>query len=357
MFKQSQIQKINITVSCLLLLFFSAGCKGKIGVTAKPPPRMYKITASNLHGVETGGLNHIWAVGAYGSIFHSPDRGKNWVRQVSGTEDLLCSAEFVTESRGWICGIYGLVLNTDDGGNNWVRQDSGTKEHLFDLCFVSETNGWAVGNMGTTIHTSDGGKTWVSKRKPEDANFNAVCFIDENTGWIAGEFGRIYHTTDGGDNWVQQKPQTLFVNENDPWGDVPLALYGVKFIDKRMGWVVGMEGVLLRTEDGGKTWIDLGGSLNMKDPLYDIKITGERGWIVGGGGTYLLSEDAGITWKQMKDKIKTRFWLHDISFSDRMNGWVVGARGAVVKTEDGGKTWTMLSGLTYDVPEFGLVDF
>jgi len=35
----------------------------------------------------------------------------------------------------------------------------------------------------------------------------------------------------------------------------------------------------------------------------------------------------------------------------------VGARGAVVQTKDGGKNWTMLSGLTYDVPEFGLTDF
>ena len=31
--------------------------------------------------------------------------------------------------------------------------------------------------------------------------------------------------------------------------------------------------------------------------------------------------------------------------------------GAVAKTEDGGETWKMLSGLTYDVPEFGLTDF
>ena len=56
-------------------------------------------------------------------------------------------------------------------------------------------------------------------------------------------------------------------------------------------------------------------------------------------------------------KIKTRFWLHDIAFGTPEEGWVVGARGAVVQTKDGGKNWTMLSGLTYDVPEFGLTDF
>ena len=74
-------------------------------------------------------------------------------------------------------------------------------------------------------------------------------------------------------------------------------------------------------------------------------------------GNYLLSEDGGKSWQLMDKAIKTRFWLTGISFSNQDKGWVVGARGAVVKTEDGGKTWTMLSGLTYDVPEFGLADF
>jgi len=36
---------------------------------------------------------------------------------------------------------------------------------------------------------------------------------------------------------------------------------------------------------------------------------------------------------------------------------VVGARGAAAKTEDGGETCKMRSGLTYDVPAFGLTDF
>lgn len=340
-------------LSSLLLCF--SGCKGKIGTNIKPPPRLYKITAKNLHGVETYGSNYIWLVGARGSIYYSSDGGKSWKPQVSRTKDLLTSVEFIDERRGWITGIYGIILKTEDGGEKWVRQNSGTGNHLFETSFVNKEDGWAVGYMGTIIHTSDGGKTWNVQREHEDINFNAVCFVDSEYGWVVGEFGTILHTTDGGNNWTQQKPYSLFKDEEDPWADVILALYSVKFIDRNHGWVVGMEGVLLSTEDAGKTWKDLGRLTEYA--YYSIEVLGNKAWVVGKAGNYILSQDGGKTFQSIRDVIKTRFWLHDVSFSSPKVGWVVGARGAVAKTENGGETWRMLSGLTYDVPEFGLTDF
>jgi len=342
-----------LILSCLLFLIL--GCKGRIGASAKPPPRLYKITSKNLHGVETYGENHIWLVGQGGSIYHSSDGGKSWKSQKSGTKDLLTSVEFINEKTGWITGIYGIILKTEDGGENWVRENTGTDNHLFGTSFVNKDEGWVVGYMGTIIHTSDGGMTWKAQRKYEDTNFNAVCFVDAEYGWLVGEFGTILHTTDGGSNWIQQKPYTLFKDEDDPWADVILALYGVKFIDRNRGWVVGMDGVLLSTEDGGKTWKDL--AKLTEYAYYSIGVLGNRAWAVGMAGNYILSQDGGKTFQLIKDVIKTRFWLHDLSFSSPKVGWVVGARGAVAKTEDGGDTWRMLSGLTYDVSEFGLTDF
>ena len=345
-------------VGILLCLLFSSttGCKGRM-TSPKPPPNLYKITASSLHGVTTVGTNHIWMVGAYGTVYHSLDEGRTWSRQNSGTDNLLTSVNFIDENTGWITGIYGTLLHTDNGGTTWVSQNSVINEHLFSICFLNKNSGWAVGSMGTILHTPDGGKTWASQHEREDVNLNGVSFVDEKNGWIVGEFGTILHTSDGGKTWVEQKPKTLFAQKDDPWADVPLALYGVKFIDQSRGWVVGMEGVLLRTEDGGKTWMDLRSTYTVKTPFYAVEIKGNHGWIVGEAGRYLLSEDGGKNWKVIENMIKTRFWLHGVSFNTPEKGWIVGARGAVVKTEDGGRTWTMLSGLTYDVPEYGLTDF
>ena len=348
--------KLAAVLVSLCMLAAATGCKGR-GIAPKPPPSLYKITAANLNGVATAKAAHVWVSGSNGTIFHTLDGGKNWSRQTSNTDNLICSIAFINENIGWAAGIYGTMLHTEDGGNTWVQQNTGTKEHLFSICFVNQSQGWAAGSMGTILHTADGGKTWAAQREPEDKNFNALCFIDELKGWVVGEFGTVLHTADGGKSWVRQKPAALFLQEKDQWADPPLALYGVIFIDSAKGWIVGMHGVLLRTEDGGETWIDQRSALNVTDPLYAIEIKGDRGWIVGDAGAYLLSEDGGKSWQPLEDRIKTRFWLHAVSFSDQNRGWIVGARGAVVKTEDGGKTWTMLSGLTYDVPEFGLADF
>jgi len=348
--------RVAVILLCLFLCSAVAGCKGRMS-SPKPPPNLFKITGANLYDVATVGLDQIWLVGSYGAIYHSMDGGKNWSRQVSGTENLLSSITFLNEKRGVISGTYGTLLVTENGGNNWVLQSTGTQEHLLGLYFLNTDLGWAVGTMGTILHTKDGGKTWAFQREQEDIMLNDVCFVDEKTGWAVGEFGTVLHTRDGGKSWVKQKAKTLFAHEDDIWADEPLTLYGVKFVDQSRGWVVGMEGVLLRTEDGGKSWIDLRDSTNIKKPLYDVEIKGNRGWIVGSGGNYLFSEDGGKSWQLMDEAIKTRFWLTGISFSNQDRGWIVGARGAVVKTEDGGKTWTMLSGLTYDVPEFGLADF
>ena len=133
------------------------------------------------------------------------------------------------------------------------------------------------------------------------------------------------------------------------------ALYEVYFEDEDKGWIVGMDGIILKTENGGKLWRKL--ETDFDTPLYSIAIKGKKGWIVGKEGYYLISEDGGETWEVKDDVIKTRFWLRDVSFSDENNGWVVGARGTVARSTDGGKSWELISGMSYDMPEYGLADF
>ena len=143
------IRNHRITVPAVIILsvcFAGAGCKGKM-MSPKPPPNLYKITAANLHGVSTAGADNIWVVGGHGAVYHSADAGKNWARQNSGADDLLCSINFVDEKTGWASGIYGTIVHTEDGGTTWVRQNPGTDNHLFKIQFINKNLGWAVGSM------------------------------------------------------------------------------------------------------------------------------------------------------------------------------------------------------------------
>jgi hypothetical protein len=70
--------------------------------------------------------------------------------------DDLLSVGFPNEKDGWVCGRRGTVLHTADGGKTWVRQSSNTNFTLSSICFVDSQNGWAVGDEGVIIHTENG---------------------------------------------------------------------------------------------------------------------------------------------------------------------------------------------------------
>ena len=176
------------------------------------------------------------------------------------------------------------------------------------------------------------------------------------TGWIVGEFGTILNTRDGGKTWQTQECPDLaaFVAGGD-WDRPMPALYGICFIDKNRGWIVGLDGVIIQTADGGNTWKKVDSGTDKS--LYSVVIKGQKGWIAGNKGAYLMSDDGGNTWTPKKNAIKTKFWLREISFADDLHGLIVGARGTIVLTEDGGENWEIVSGFRYDMEEYGLADF
>ena len=72
-----------------------------------------------------------------------------------------------------------------------------------------------------------------------------------NNGIVVGEQGTILRTTDGGQNWISQSSGTYTY------------LYGVAFTDINNGTVVGLNGTILNTTDGGQNW-----TLNSADHLF-----------------------------------------------------------------------------------------
>lgn len=346
-----------VTIGFVVLFFL--GCKPGRPEFALPKIKM--ITGENLHSVVAFNAEEALITGNYGVIYDTGTGGKttkDWQLLESGVGDtLLCEAAFITRNVGWVVGTKGTIIHTTDGGKTWIKQESGTEKNIFSVSFADAKNGWVAGEYGTLLHTSDGGEHWESQTKEIDKMLNGVCFVDARNGWVVGEFGTILHTTDGGEHWKGQRCkdiETVSDMMSFDWKPMP-ALYEVCFINKSKGWIVGMDGIILKTENGGKQWRKL--ETGFDTPLYGIAIKGEKGWIVGKEGYYLLSEDGGETWEIKDDVIKTRFWLRDVAFSDENNGWIVGATGTVVRSIDGGKNWELISGMSYDMPEYGLTDF
>ena len=68
--------------------------------------------------------------------------------------------------------------------------------------------------------------------------------MDADTGWAVGTKGTVLKTTDGGATWISQI------------GGMETDLNGVYFTDANTGWVVGNDGFIFHTVTGGETWVD-----------------------------------------------------------------------------------------------------
>lgn len=329
----------------ILILFY--GCTARVENTKAPLSQSgaFKqfITAQNLFSADSYGGNNAWVVGYEATILHTGDGGKTWEVQQSPVKEDLYEVSFIDDKRGWIVGKRGTILHTTDGGKQWLRQDSHTDKRLFAAHFVDQNQGWAVGTWSAILHTDDGGKTWINQGSGKDRYYSDVYFIDSQRGWIVGEYGYILHTENGGDDWIQQECKEIIPEEpKDDFASPIPHLYGVCFTSSENGYIAGMDGIILKTVDGGKTWKRL--RTGTFYSLYKIASAEKTHWAIGESGLCIVSHDEGATWQQQD--LRTRFWLSDIVFKNKQDGWIIGGLGTILKTSDSGKDWKMVSGIS-----------
>jgi len=138
----------------------------------------------------------------------------------------------------------------------------------------------AVGPRGHVLVSSDAGATWKQSKVPVSSDLVAVFFVDAKLGWTVGHDGVVLATTDGGDNWTLQ-------------------------LDGRKA----NELLLQATERKAAA------EPNSK----------EAGALLAEAKRYV---------EQGADKPFLDVW-----FADATNGYVVGAYNLIYRTNDGGKTW------------------
>ena len=287
-----------------------------------------------------------------------------------GIDGMLQDVYFMDNQNGLVVGDDGLMLKTSDGGTTWGKIDidmrpPGARQRpggppgagggpppgfgrggpvpLYNIYFVDENVGYITGGRATILKTEDGGKTWARKTAMNDtpgrdgrpghlrANLMGIQMISETTGFITGSENTLLKTTDGGETWMgSSKRVSVDGTRNN--------LENIWFVSPTTGWIIGSFGTLLHTTDGGETWEMH--NLGFHHNLFGIHFLDENtGWICGQEGLILHTTDGGATWNQQKNESYDD--LHDITFVDAMVGWAVGGFNSVLHTTDGGKTWTV----------------
>jgi photosystem II stability/assembly factor-like uncharacterized protein/tetratricopeptide (TPR) repeat protein len=119
------------------------------------------------------------------------------------------------------------------------------------------------------------------------------------------------------------------------------SLTDVTFLDRQHGWAVGSQGVLLRTEDGGKTWGE-GNLASSNQKLREASLTEKIQRI-------RANQQMGIADGSDAANFSSRF--ESVCFTDANNGWAAGgydlpwldhSRAVIARTLDGGKSWQSL---------------
>ena len=280
-----------------------------------------------------------WACGRWGTVLHTGDGGQRWVKQDSSTDYTLSSISFPDPKNGWAVGEGGTIIHTKDGGQNWVNQKCPVGYFLMGVSFTDENKGWAVTEWTNILHTEDGGENWRVQFKDDDFVLKSVSFCDAFNGWVAGEYGFIYHTADGGQTWEHQAGS--FAMSEDSFELVGgNTLFNVLAIDPVRALVVGIDGYLARTVDGGKTWEKIGEGIP-KTQLFGVCTDRQANTIIiGGKRNLLVGSDGNTHFKTPEiDPPVTYGWIYGITPRGSKGFVAVGKEGCIYLADSKGETW------------------
>jgi len=162
----------------------------------------------------------------------------------------------------------------------WKELHTGVTEDLYDVCCIDTSTVFACGQNGVILKTIDGGESWIKLYEKPDNRMTLIAFADELTGYsyrdsIVIDSGPLsYHnrqllkTTDGGTTWMEL---------GDPYLGFPLsvAATGLYCLDTA---------TLLICSDGGNTWKFCYDGLNCYNSFWAIDGIDTVYYIAAGNG-------------------------------------------------------------------------
>jgi photosystem II stability/assembly factor-like uncharacterized protein len=174
------------------------------------------------------------------------------------------------------------------------------------VAIVDARHGW-VGTAGGLLGTSDGRTFSVQVRAP----IIGISAFNRSRAWAITGDGFVLRTTDGR-HWSRLGAPHLF---------------RMQFVDTRVGYGMTRDGVLMRSDDAGKSWRNARAPGLVQSECF---ATSRSGWVAR-GGTVWTTSDAGVHWTRARLRHGPQE-VPDIGCR-AADAWVVFHEGAAAGTE------------------------
>lgn len=180
----------------------------------------------------------------------------------------------------------GVLYKSVDAGATWsgLKTGIGSGRMSIEVCAAEPLVIYALGVGSGFFKTTDGGATWVSKAYPSGAGFYGYydlmlsCSQANSNFLVAGGLNTV-KSTNGGTSWVS----------TDNWSSYTAANYvhadkhaGIFYPGSTTDILLGTDGGIFKTADGGASWTDLSNGL-MIAQIYRLGTTPQNANLVVSG--------------------------------------------------------------------------
>lgn len=232
--------------------------------------------------------------GYLGIVFRTTDSGASW--QLVYRDSLqINSIHFLNPNTGWAAGNSSAIIKTTNSGNSWVKTAITTTPpisymYVNDLFFINENTG-LIGGSGM-FKTTNGGVNWY---RVLVNTTQTIQFIGVTGFAITSAAGNFMRSTNMGENWIS------YPTGGSYRGDM-------YFINTETGWV-NSSNIIRKTTNGGVNWSIQNTDSNSISVSSLFFIDENHGWVVGDNGGIMRTTNGGIGITPISAEVPERFML------------------------------------------------
>lgn len=205
-----------------------------------------------------------------------------------------------------------------------------------------------VGEKGHIIYSDDNAKTWQQADVPSAQMVTGVSFVNDKLGWAVSHDAHVLKSVDGGETWVLQRDGLGAQAE----ANVRALKEGKNVIneltqklqeaDLTADAIMELETLLDDAKWDLESAEERSQHAPIANPLLDVWFKDENyGWAVGAFGQFIATKNGGMTWHDVSQTLDNEMGFHLNAVVGTAEGvvFIGGEAGFLMVSRDNGQTW------------------